>query len=53
MRSLTELKRIPCRGGELFIERGHVTMAWWTHVAKGLHRNDFIMAARTDQLFAA
>ncbi|MDL1896880.1 4a-hydroxytetrahydrobiopterin dehydratase, partial [Anaerolineae bacterium CFX7] len=23
---------------------------WWTHAVKGLHRNDFIMAAKTDQL---
>ncbi|WP_441296853.1 4a-hydroxytetrahydrobiopterin dehydratase [Aeromonas sp. CA23] len=27
-----------------------VTVCWWTHKIGGLHRNDFIMAARTDQL---
>ena len=27
-------------------------MAWWTHKIRGLHRNDFIMAAKTDALFA-
>lgn len=28
-----------------------VTVSWWTHkIGGGLHRNDFIMAARTDQL---
>ena len=27
-------------------------VTWWTHKIKGLHRNDFIMAARTDQLYA-
>jgi len=27
------------------------TVTWWTHSARGLHRNDFIMAARTDQLY--
>ena len=32
-------------------EWGRVTVQWWTHVIKGLHRNDFIMAAKTDQLF--
>ena len=32
-------------------EWGRVTVQWWTHVIKGLHRNDFIMAARTDELF--
>jgi 4a-hydroxytetrahydrobiopterin dehydratase len=34
----------------LLTEWGSVTVTWWTHVIKGLHRNDFIMAARTDQL---
>ncbi|WP_376787911.1 4a-hydroxytetrahydrobiopterin dehydratase [Aeromonas veronii] len=27
-----------------------VTVSWWIHKIGGLHRNDFIMAARTDQL---
>ncbi len=27
-------------------------MTWWTHKIRGLHRNDFIMAAKTDALFA-
>lgn len=31
-------------------EWGRVTIQWWTHKIKGLHRNDFIMAAKTDQL---
>lgn len=31
-------------------EWGRVTVQWWTHVIKGLHRNDFIMAAKTDAL---
>lgn len=31
-------------------EWGRVTVQWWTHVIKGLHRNDFIMAAKTDEL---
>jgi 4a-hydroxytetrahydrobiopterin dehydratase len=29
-----------------------VNVAWWTHKIRGLHRNDFIMAAQTDELFA-
>jgi 4a-hydroxytetrahydrobiopterin dehydratase len=36
----------------LLTEWGRVTVTWWTHKIKGLHRNDFIMAARTDQLYA-
>ena len=31
---------------------GRVTVTWWTHKIKGLHRNDFIMAAKTDRLYA-
>ncbi|PTN09243.1 4a-hydroxytetrahydrobiopterin dehydratase [Mangrovibacterium marinum] len=31
-------------------EWGEVTVTWWTHKIKGLHRNDFIMAAKTDAL---
>jgi 4a-hydroxytetrahydrobiopterin dehydratase len=46
--------------GELAEEEGHhpalrtewgrTTVTWWTHKIKGLHRNDFIMAAKTDEL---
>jgi 4a-hydroxytetrahydrobiopterin dehydratase len=35
----------------LLIEWGKVTVTWWTHAIKGLHRNDFIMAAKTDEAF--
>ena len=31
-------------------EWGRVTVTWWTHKIGGLHRNDFIMAAKTDEL---
>jgi 4a-hydroxytetrahydrobiopterin dehydratase len=30
-----------------------VTVTVWTHAIKGLHRNDFIMAAKIDSLVAA
>lgn len=35
----------------IITEYGRVTVAWWTHVIGGLHKNDFIMAAKTDKLF--
>ncbi|MCC7353207.1 MAG: 4a-hydroxytetrahydrobiopterin dehydratase [Anaerolineae bacterium] len=35
----------------LLTEWGKVTVTWWTHKIKGLHRNDFIMAAKTDRLY--
>jgi 4a-hydroxytetrahydrobiopterin dehydratase len=31
-------------------EWGKATVQWWTHKIGGLHKNDFIMAAKTDQL---
>ncbi len=34
----------------LLTEWGKVTVTWWTHKIGGLHRNDFIMAAKTDAL---
>ena len=37
----------------LTVEWGRVNVAWWTHKIRGLHRNDFIMAAKTDDLYAA
>jgi 4a-hydroxytetrahydrobiopterin dehydratase len=35
----------------LLTEWGKVTVGWWTHKIRGLHRNDFIMAAKTDELY--
>ena len=34
----------------ILTEWGKVTVSWWTHKIRGLHRNDFIMAAKTDAL---
>ncbi len=33
----------------LTVEWGSATVSWWTHAIGGLHRNDFVMAARTDR----
>ena len=35
---------------EIITEWGRVKVTWWTHKIKGLHRNDFVAAAKTDQL---
>jgi len=35
----------------LLTEWGRVTVSWWTHKIRGLHRNDFIMAAKTDAAY--
>jgi 4a-hydroxytetrahydrobiopterin dehydratase len=47
--------------GEIAEEQGHhpvitltwgkATVEWWTHAIEGLHKNDFIMAAKTDELY--
>ncbi|UXZ55851.1 4a-hydroxytetrahydrobiopterin dehydratase [Halomonas sp. 7T] len=48
------------RVGELAEQAGHhpviatqwgsATVTWWSHEIKGLHLNDFILAARTDEV---
>jgi|TARA_B100001105_G_scaffold112210_1_gene89984 4a-hydroxytetrahydrobiopterin dehydratase len=35
----------------ILLEWGKATVRWWTHKIGGLHKNDFIMAARTDELY--
>ena len=35
----------------LLTEWGRTTVTWWTHKIRGLHRNDFIMAAKVDELY--
>jgi 4a-hydroxytetrahydrobiopterin dehydratase len=35
----------------LCTEWGKTTVTWWTHKIKGLHRNDFVMAAKCDQVY--
>lgn len=34
----------------ILTEWGKVTVSWWTHTIKGLHKNDFIMAGKTSEL---
>jgi 4a-hydroxytetrahydrobiopterin dehydratase len=36
---------------QILLEWGKVTVTWWSHKIEGLHRNDFICAAKTDKLF--
>jgi 4a-hydroxytetrahydrobiopterin dehydratase len=35
----------------IITEWGRVTLHWWTHKIGGLHKNDFIMAAKTDEIY--
>ena len=35
---------------EITVGWGSATVRWWTHAIGGLHRNDFIMATKTDAI---
>ena len=35
----------------ILTEYNKVTVTWWTYAIDGLHRNDFIAAAKTNQLY--
>jgi 4a-hydroxytetrahydrobiopterin dehydratase len=48
-----ELAEFESHHPAILTEWGRVTITWWTHANRGLHRNDFIMAAKTDAIFAA
>jgi 4a-hydroxytetrahydrobiopterin dehydratase len=37
----------------ILTEWGQVTVTLWTHKIRGLHRNDFVMAAKIDALASA
>jgi len=35
----------------LLLSYGQVTVNWWSHSIAGLHHNDFVLAAKTDEIF--
>ncbi|RKF20238.1 4a-hydroxytetrahydrobiopterin dehydratase [Alginatibacterium sediminis] len=35
----------------ILLEWGKVKISWWTHAIRGLHKNDFIMAVKTDSFY--
>jgi 4a-hydroxytetrahydrobiopterin dehydratase len=35
---------------QILLEWGKVTVFWWSHKIKGLHKNDFICAAKTNNI---
>ena len=35
----------------ILLEWGKVQVTWWTHKSGGLHKNDFIAAAKTDLIY--
>ncbi|HCH69176.1 MAG TPA: 4a-hydroxytetrahydrobiopterin dehydratase [Colwellia sp.] len=47
---VSELAETEFHHPSILLEWGKVTVTWWTHSIGGLHKNDFICAAKTDQL---
>jgi len=47
---VSELAEIESHHPSILLEWGQVTVTWWTHAIKALHKNDFICAAKTDKL---
>lgn len=47
-----ELAEIEGHHPVILVKARSVTVTWWTHAIKWLHRNDFIMAAKTDEIAA-
>lgn len=35
----------------MLVEYSALKVWWWSHEIKGLHQNDFVMAAKTDKIF--
>jgi len=36
---------------EILLKWGSVRVQWWTHKIRGLHMNDFICAAKSDEIY--
>ena len=36
---------------KITLEWGEVSLEWWSHKIKGLHMNDFICAAKSDEIY--
>lgn len=51
-RRVGELSEAEGHHPRIVTEWGKVTITWWTHKIRDLHRNDFIMAAKTDAVYA-
>ena len=48
---IAEIAELADHHPALLTEWGKVTVSWWTHKIDGLHQNDFILAARTEEIY--
>ena len=49
--ALGELAEAEGHHPRMVTEWGRVNVTWWTHKIRNLHRNDFIMAAKSDEIY--
>ncbi|WP_430812890.1 MULTISPECIES: 4a-hydroxytetrahydrobiopterin dehydratase [unclassified Carboxylicivirga] len=49
--AIAELAETEQHHPQIVVEYSSVTVFWWTHKINGLHKNDFIMAAKTSNLY--
>ena len=49
--AVAELAEVERHHPKLILEWGSVYVSWWTHKINGLHKNDFICAAKTDNIY--
>ncbi|MDC0906739.1 4a-hydroxytetrahydrobiopterin dehydratase [Gammaproteobacteria bacterium] len=48
---MTDLAESQDHHPKITLEWGNVSVEWWSHKIKGLHMNDFICAAKSDEIF--
>ena len=49
---MADLAEVEDHHPAILLEWGKVQVTWWTHKILGLHKNDFIAAAKTDRLLS-
>ena len=50
---IAELSETENHHPKITLEYSCVTIEWWSHKIKGLHKNDFIMASKTNKIFVS
>lgn len=48
---VAELSELEDHHPKITVEWGKVYLEWWSHKIKGLHMNDFICAAKSDNIY--
>ena len=51
VKKLTKIQDEQNHHAKVIVDRKNVEVIWWTHMFNNLHKNDFIMAAKTDHLY--